>query len=231
MKQRKGLTLLLAALTLVVGVGGVASAQEEGESASKETLENLRGRFTSIFGPVGLIRIPTAYTTPAKNGQVGMTISPDLRTVAANYGIIRSVDVGVTVADRSRNHVKGLFNAKVNIIPSNFDRFQLGIGFIDLFDALNQTFYAVGSVDVFTTTIQNQVYAMRAHGGFGSGLFRDKFIGGVELLLTRQFSLVGEYNGDNFAFGGRWTPGQNFGFQIGVQDENIFVNSTYNVRF
>src|SRR6476646_1756233 len=83
----------------------------------------LVARVNTVYGPGGLVAIPDAYVSPRNQLSLGTFFGKD-KSVSANYGIIRGVDVGASYIDRSSGSSRVLGNAKVNIQPGNFKHFQ-----------------------------------------------------------------------------------------------------------
>lgn len=205
--------------------------QDDTPPAVEAGMDELRTRFTTLYGPVGLLTVPTAYVAAPETLLFGMTSGRNFKTAAFDYGIARSFNVGAVFADQEGANMKVLGNAKVNIVPQNFRNFELGIGVIDFADAINASVYIMASLDYATQTILERSIGLRLHAGFGTGLFRDKLIAGTELVLNRRFSIAGEYNGININAALRYAHDANFGFQLGFQNTDIFVNASYRLRF
>lgn len=219
------LTIFLG--TVLVGAASVAVAQDE-------ELRNdiLRARVNTVYGPSGLINVPHAYVAAKDRIVIGVTLGKD-RSANANVGLFDSVEIGGTYYERqNRTEGKILGNAKVNIIPANWRNFEVGFGVIDAADAVNQTVFGVASFEAMSPdALNNQFAGLRLHGGYGSGLFRDKIIGGGELLFNNRMSLIGEYDGvdGNFAF--RYVHNENVRAQIGTRGKTIFFTLVTAVNF
>ena len=103
-------------------------------------------------------------------------------------------------------------------------------------DAINQTAYFVGSVDLTPpnwdpTGRVGSPIALKAHAGVGTGIFQERIFGGAELLFPNQYSLIGEYDSENFNFGVRYVHDDRFRAQFGVQNKSIFFNTTSILQF
>jgi hypothetical protein len=187
----------------------------------------LRARFDTSYGPVGMIVVPTAYVSTKNRVNFGMFIGRQ-KSANANYGIINGIDIGVSVQDIPQSTIRGLLNAKVNVIPANLKYFELGIGFIDLFGALKQTFYGVATTEILShTKVTGEFQGVRLHLGYGNGVFREHVIGGAELLLSQRMSVIGEYDGINFNYALRYVRDAAFRAQVGVGDNNLFIAASY----
>lgn len=103
---------------------------------------------------------------------------------------------------------------------------------IDPFDAINETVYGMASVNVrVPTQAPEDVVGLRLHLGYGTGFYRDKVIGGGEVFLNNQFSVVGEYNGVGSNFALRYVYDNNLRLQVGTQAKVIYFSTTYGLSF
>jgi hypothetical protein len=189
-------------------------------------------RMNTLFGPTGLLTVPTAAVTPYRQAQFGTSFARDHQTIALNYGLVRDVEVGATYVGRDTANNEFLANAKVQIIPSNFNWFELGIGVIDATDAINRTGYLVMSADFGVPHgLEDRAVAFRVHLGAGTGIFDNSVFGGAELRLNRRFSLVGEWDTSDLNGALRYTHGDAFRLQVGVRDLRAFLGATYGLTF
>lgn len=224
-------------LTLVPIATGVALAGAWASSTASQVTEGTREPLTSaatIYGPTGLIAVPTAYTVGGGQANFGAAFARHLNVPSANYGLIPFVEVGGAWLDRRNADGKLIGNAKVTIIPSNFEYFEVGVGVIDAVDAVNRSFYVVGSADLVRPNIEVEgsvPVGFKVHAGVGSGMFRDRFIGGGELLFGNRFSAIAEYDARNFNAGLRYSHGDTFRIQAGVFDKGPFLAATTYIRF
>jgi hypothetical protein len=120
----------------------------------------------------------------------------------------------------------------VTIIPQNFEWLELGFGAIDPFDAINNTVYGMASVNVrVPTQAAEQVVGLRLHLGYGTGIYRDKVIGGGEVFLGNRFSVVAEYNGVDTNAALRYVHDDALRLQLGTQAKVIYFSTTYGLSF
>ncbi len=216
------LSLTLGVLSLMA----VAFAQLEPRG------ENPIIRFNTLYGASGLITVPTANTTRVERFQLGTAFGKDIRTVSLNWGIFDSVEVGGVFVDRQNAANKVLATGKVTIIPQNFEWLELGFGAIDPANAINRTYYGIASVNVSVPERAGErVVGLRFHLGYGTGLFRDKVIGGGEIFLGEQFSLIGEYNGRDTNGALRYVHDDSLRMQLGIQGKVIYFATTYGLSF
>ncbi|MCX7925305.1 MAG: hypothetical protein N2554_05780 [Fimbriimonadales bacterium] len=194
--------------------------------------ENPAIRVNTLYGTTGLITVPTSTTTRFDRFQLGVAMGQNVRTVSLNWGILDSVEIGGVVVDRNNQNNKVIATGKVTIIPQNFDWLELGFGTIDPFDAINKTVYGMASVNVrVPSQAEEKVVGLRLHLGYGTGIYRDKVIGGGEVFLNNQFSVVGEYNGVDSNFALRYVYDENLRVQLGTQAKVIYFSTTYGLSF
>ena len=184
----------------------------------------------TTWGPTGLINVPTAYTIGRGQASVGASFSRDRRGPTANYSPYPDIEVGGGYIERDGFDGKAIANGKVLIRPMNFRNVELGVGVIDAADAINQTFYAIGSFDLVAPDARDDVlgeaFRLKVHAGYGTGLFRDKVIGGGELSFSNRVGLVAEWDGVDANASIRYRPNDNVTMQLGVMGKNLFFGVT-----
>jgi hypothetical protein len=208
-------------------VAAIAGADAQVVSGTREGLT----RANSIYGPTGLIRIPTAYVVDEKTIALSASFGRNIRVPAANYGIFRYIEVGGAFVDREGGSNKAIANAKVSIIPSNFRWFEIGVGVIDAVDAIKQTIYFVASADLVPPNWDVperglETMGLKAHLGAGTGLFGEKAFGGAEVLFNKKLSLIGEWDTEDLNAAIRYAPTNYLRIQLGVQGKDIHFSAT-----
>lgn len=194
-------------------------------SAQDAPLQNdiLSARFNSFWGPSGLITIPDAYAGSANRAVVG-SFSGDQKTFTLNYGVVNGVDLGVAYIDRNAQRNRLIANAKINLIPSNFRGFQIGAGVIDMADSINNTSYVMASFQTgVPESLASRYVGLRLHAGYGTGIYREKIIGGGELLINNRSSIIGEWNGTKANAGFRYIATDNIRLQAGLENKEVFL--------
>jgi hypothetical protein len=215
---------------LALGVAALAYSASFGQVEPRG--ENPAIRVNTLLGPTGLITVPTSTTTRVERFQLGTAFGKDIRTVSVNWGIFDSIEVGGAVVDRNNQNNKVIATGKVTIIPQNFEWLELGFGAIDPFDAINNTVYGMASVNVrVPTEAAEQVVGLRLHIGYGTGIYRDKVIGGGEVFLGNRFSVVAEYNGVDTNAALRYVHDDALRLQLGTQAKVIYFSTTYGLSF
>lgn len=190
------------------------------------------GSMNTIYGPTGLIVVPTAYVTADNHVNFSASFANELRGPAVNWAVIPGVEVGGAFMDREGADNKLIGNAKINIVPKNFDFFEVGIGVIDAADAISQTFYFVGSAALDVPRVaEEKAIGFRVHAGAGTGLFKEKLFGGAELVFDERFSVVGEWDTKNFNAALKYVHDSGFRIQLGFHHTNLYLGATYGLRF
>jgi hypothetical protein len=215
---------------LALGVAALAYSASFGQVEPRG--ENPAIRVNTLLGPTGLITVPTSTTTRVERFQLGTAFGKDIRTVSVNWGIFDSIEIGGAVVDRNNQNNKVIATGKVTIIPQNFEWLELGFGAIDPFDAINNTVYGMASVNVrVPTEAAEQVVGLRLHLGYGTGIYRDKVIGGGEVFLGNRFSVIAEYNGVDTNAALRYVHDDALRLQLGTQAKVIYFSTTYGLSF
>jgi hypothetical protein len=223
--------MVLGTIAAGIALGTLAGSPMVDTQIVPGTREALNSSNT-LFGPTGLIRVPTAYVTPHSQVQFSASFGKDLRGPAANWGITPGVEVGGAFMDREGLSNKAIANAKVNIIPQNFEFFEVGVGVIDAADAISRSYYVVGSADFeVPRRVEQRAIGFRLHAGVGTGMFEENLIGGGELVFDRQFSVIGEWDAENFNAVLRYAHDEFFRIQAGLQHTDLFLGATYAMQF
>jgi hypothetical protein len=76
------------------------------------------------------------------------------------------------------------------------------------------------------TQAPESVVGLRLHIGYGTGIYRDKVIGGGEVFLGNRFSVVAEYNGVL-----RYVHDDALRLQLGTHAKVIYFSTTYGLSF
>lgn len=190
-------------------------------------------RYNTIYGATGLVFIPTAYVAPQRAFGVSAFFANDISGPAATYGLIQDVEIGGAWLDFDGTDDEAVANAKVRLVPANFDRFEVGVGVLDIVDAIDQTIYVVGSFDLVVPeqAAEEGGVAFRGHVGIGTGYFNEKPFGGLELLFSEGFSVIGEYDTKTINAAFRYQHDENFSLQGGVYSNSLMFGMNYLMRF
>jgi len=218
-------------LAAAMSAATVAPAKIDVAQAVEGTRKPLAAMNT-LFGPTGLIKVPTAFVADHKAANVGASFGENFRGPSVNYGLIPYVEVGGAFLDRDNAKDKAIGNAKVTVIPANFNFFEVGIGVIDVADAVGRTYYVVGSADLkVPRRVESEAIGFRVHGGVGTGQFKERLIAGAELEFSHKFTLIGEWDSKDFNAALRYAHDEKFRIQAGFQHTSLFFGMTYAMQF
>jgi hypothetical protein len=220
-------------LTLLCGaLFAGAHAQDPGDITAP--LGGTTG-LNTLYGPTGLLKIPTAFTVREDYWRFGATFAKGLRGPTINYGPVSYIEVGGAYLDTDDGDDEAIGNAKLLILPRNIPWLSIGVGVIDVADSVDQTFYVVGSADLIPPPVESPTDAtavgLRVHLGVGNGLFQEKVFGGGELIFSDNFSIVGEWDSENVNAGIRYKYRDFFIAQVGTFDKRLSFQMTTAIRF
>ena len=187
----RGCTLLLVAAALVA-LPVVASASP------------------SVFGPTGLVTIPTADVVGMTRWNAGITAveldqGNDLTLICGNFGITPSLELGVTREKPEGHSAETLINAKYRVLQPILGGTSLSIGAIDATDQLDSTPYVVLSHDIGAGYVfkQGEITSPQLHIGVGGGML-DGVFAGVSATIKDKISVMAEYDSDDINLGVRF---------------------------
>ena len=239
-------TIFIVAVSLVAS-SALASASPEVVKPEKESNVELKFRpnpmplqyrrgatfGNSLWGSTGLIAVPTAYVQAPRTVKLGATFSEDLSSGYVNFGLFENFEAGVAIFDRPGNNDHGIVNAKFHVPLTNTDRFQLGIGALDLADQERQSFYIVASSAITVPDYVRDANAvgMNLHFGIGTGYFDGRIFGGAEFFFAQGFDVLTEWDGNDFNAGLRYQFNPAFNGEVGFYSSNPYLKLGYTMRF
>jgi hypothetical protein len=233
--------LAIGLLPFAVAYGGDTVAnttprQEEGSGSitSPEAPKNdsLRARVITLYGPSGLITAPNAYVVTPGRVTLGTFFGND-KSFSGNYGVIPGLEIGASYLDRTDGKAKTLANAKFNIVPANWKNVEFGVGVVDAVDAVQRTYYFMGSFEYLPSEMltKNGIIGARAHVGVGDGIYKKNVIAGTELLFSPRLSAIVEYASRDVNYGLRYVGTEGVRFGVGIQANHLYVNLTTAFNF
>lgn len=191
----------------------------------------------TIYGPTGLMAIPTSSVAADGSLTVGATFVEPFNAYSLNYGFNNNLEIGATYLDPDSGDGIFVGNAKLRIVPSENDKYEFAVGALGIGDdQFPETFYAVGSARLVTPnyTADKGAVGFTVHAGYGGGdnggIFDDSFFFGGELQFEDDFSIMAEWMNEVFNAGVRFNINDDFTAQIGSLDEEFFFNLNYRVR-
>lgn len=238
-------TTITIALSLLIATSAFATPEVSDanppKTANSELNFNLkplqfrRGpyRGNTIWGATGLIAVPTAFTQSPRSAAFGVNFSEDLSSGYVNVGFFEGFEAGVALFDRPGNNDHGILNAKFHVPLTNTDRFQLGIGALDLADQDGQSFYIVASSAITVPDeMQNaDAVGLNLHFGLGSGYFDGHVFGGAEIFFAQGFNILAEWDANDFNAGLRYQFNPQFTGEVGLYSSNPYLKLGYTIQF
>jgi len=189
----------------------------------------------SLFGPTGLLIIPTADTLAQQSWNAhahAVDTGPTLTTFGLNYGVAKQFEVGVTGFHVSGIGTKALFNVKYAFLMETAKVTGLAVGGFDLASQIpgsDPGVYVVASKSL-SSLLGGQLskYNLRGHLGYGANnIFNDDVFGGLDLQVTPKIQAMVEWLNGNFYFGGRVGVGAGLRAELGSYDGEIGGGISY----
>ncbi|MCC2667859.1 MAG: Exopolysaccharide biosynthesis protein YbjH [Armatimonadetes bacterium] len=222
-------------LSLLVSAAAPAAAQE---AVSRET--------SNFFGVSGLLFAPSAYTIGERSVSGHAFGHERFNSFGVLGGPHERLEIGATFLDSTCGCSEDawLLNAKLQLLKEERGLPALSVGVVDALDHLdlNASWFAVASKDLSTCFhLAESNMGLRAHLGYGAGLYDDEVFAGLELdfwnssqaLAANRVgtSLIAEYvNGNaNLAVRARY---RSLAATVGVFDfEDFGGGISYTHRF
>ncbi len=168
---------------------------------------------SSLLGPTGLLKTPTADVLGMTEFTVGLTqvwADPheDETLAYANVGVLPKLELGFTREDMEDERAESILNAKVRLLGPVPGEITVSGGVVDLTDEIDCSPYLVAShtLGAGLVTKFGEAAAPQLHIGLGGGRY-DGLFGGVSTIVKRKVTLMAEYDGDDFNFGARMPVG------------------------
>ena len=190
----------------------------------------------SLYGPTGLLVIPTADTLAQQSWNAHVhavdTGGATLTTFGANFGIAKQLELGVTGFHVKGIGTKALFNAKYAVLMESAKVPGIAVGGVDLASQIpgsDPGVYVVASKSL-SSLIGGPLtkYNLRGHIGYGANnIFNDDVFGGIDLQVTPKVQAMVEWLNGTLYFGGRVGVGQGIRAEIGSYDGNIGGGVSY----
>lgn len=205
MKRRTSLSLSCALLVLAVCIGTAAAAP-------------------SFFGYTGLIRIPTADSLDKEEYNaaafaINVDEGADFTVYAANFGVIPELEVGFARVKPDEASGETWLNAKYAFAQETNQNPAIAGGVVDLTDETDTTAYIVVSKSFprqYRTSL-GEITSPRAHVGVGGGQL-DGLFAGVSATLGDRFTLMVEYDSNDFNWGARLALAEEWRVHFGAFD-------------
>ncbi len=169
----------------------------------------------SLFGPTGLIVIPTADVVgmAGVNGQWAHISfdGGDEDIISANVGPLPKLEIGAAHVDVDFDFggegSETIGNAKYQILVPPLIDTAIAIGAIDITDEIDVSPYIVLTHTVGAGLIpaQSGISNLKVHAGVGGGMLSGLFLG-AQVTVAQQVELMAEYDTENLNIGARIMP-------------------------
>ena len=181
----------------------------------------------SLFGPSGLLRVPSAQvvSSPGVVGSVYI-VNNVATTVAATVKVLPTVEISPAWVDSRGGDDEFIISAKWRILDENEGQPAVALGVFDATDQINFTLYGV--VQKGFTMGKTGVNVMAGLGGSDSLV--DGFFCGAQFLLGSGASALVEYDGNDVNAGIRWPIADRMMLTAGLVNDELGAGLQYNFR-
>lgn len=189
----------------------------------------------TIFGPTGLINVPTADTLSkdAYNLSVNQVEFLEDISYGFNFGIRENLEAGFTrLPDKNT-----VINLKYLFQPAVETKTGIAVGVLDATDQVNTALYAVVTRGFSTASISG-ISNLRGSLGLASSSDReqsalDSIFGGVSFDVFNKLTVMLEHDGYDINYGARFPILPALTAQAGVvgEDHALFVGLNYGGTF
>lgn len=189
----------------------------------------------SLYGPTGLLVIPTADTLAQRSWNAHVHVvdtNQTLTTFGVNYGVAKQFEIGVSGWDVSGFGTKALFNVKYAFLMETAKVPGLAVGGVDLASQIPGTdpgVYVVASKSLSSLLGGGLAkYNLRGHLGYGANnVFGDDVFGGLDMQVTPKIQAMVEWLNGNLYFGGRVGVGPGIRAELGSYDGDFGGGISY----
>lgn len=163
----------------------------------------------SLFGPTGLLAIPTAELLGMTQWNVGASAiwigDNDADVLYGNMGLLPRLEVGVARTDFDQGEAETLVNAKLGLLHAVPGEVSLAVGVVDLTDQMDRSVYVVLSHTLGAGVLMRKgtVTSPQVHVGIGGGRF-DGLFAGLSATVEERVKVMAEYDGDDINLGATW---------------------------
>jgi hypothetical protein len=189
----------------------------------------------SLFGPTGLLVIPTADTlAPVSwntHARIVDTGGDAMMIFGGNYGITRQLEVGLSGVDFKPLGMKALLNAKYALLMESRVTPGVALGGLDIASQMGSSpgVYLVASKSL-SSLLGGPLtkYNIRGHLGYGANnVFNDDLFGGLDMQVTPKVQAMVEWLHGGTYFGGRFGVGLGLQAELGSYDGHIGGGISY----
>jgi len=181
----------------------------------------------SIYGPSGLLRVPTIDTVGAGGMQFGANwVADDVFTVGMTTGVVDRLELSATYVRPDGGDNNLVASGKWRLFREGEREFGLAAGVFDITDELNRTFFGVAQKYFLVGNTW-----VRAVGGWGeANSMVDGLFAGAEVFLGNDWSALVEYDGEDVNAGVRWPINDRIKLSAGSVSDDLFIGAQYVLR-
>jgi Exopolysaccharide biosynthesis protein YbjH len=170
----------------------------------------------NFLGSTGLFRVPTSDVAAERSYGVHVHGIKDLTTYGVNFGLTKALEAGVTAFDPRHGSTKLFGDAKYQLARETGKSPAIAVGVVDIGDTVDISGYGIISKGFGRVEAAGHGFSLRGHVGYGTGLYKENVIGGVDLGFSDSLVLIGEYDGHDVNGGGRLSLGRGVRVDLGV---------------
>jgi len=170
----------------------------------------------NFLGSTGLFRVPDADVAAERSYGVHVHGTNDFTTYGVNFGLTKGLEAGLTIFDPDPGSTRLFGNAKYQFVHETGKSPAIAIGVVDIGDAIDVSGYGIVSKGIGKLEAGGRGLSLRGHVGYGTGLYRDNIIGGVDLGFRENILLLAEYDGNDVNGGARISLGRGVRVDVGV---------------
>jgi Exopolysaccharide biosynthesis protein YbjH len=185
----------------------------------------------NFLGSTGLFRVPDADVAGDRTYGVHVHGTNDFTTYGVNFGLTKGLEAGLTVFDPDGGSTRLFGNAKYQFVHETGKSPAIAVGVVDIADTIDISGYGIVSKGIGTLEAGGRGLSLRGHVGYGTGLFRDNIIGGVDLGFRDNVLLIAEYDGDDVNGGARLSLGRGVRVDVGVLQGKFGAGLAYIAGF
>lgn len=183
----------------------------------------------SIFGPTGLLRVPTVDTIDAGGMEFGAhLVTDEVFTANMAVGVIDRLELSAGYINPDNGPSNAIISGKWRVF-GEFEGekdFGLCVGVFDLTDEFNRTVF-------FSAEKHFEVGETKVRGVAGwseSNSLVDGLYAGAEIFLGRNYSALVEYDGEDVNAALRWPFGERMKLNVGSVSDELYVGAQYVLR-
>jgi Exopolysaccharide biosynthesis protein YbjH len=185
----------------------------------------------NFFGSTGLFFVPTSDVAAERSYGVHVHGIKDLTLYGANFGLAKSLEAGVTAFDPRHGSTKLFGNAKFQLARETGKSPGIAVGVVDIGDTVDIAGYGIISKGFGRLEAGGHGFSLRGHVGYGTGLYRENVIGGVDLGFSDKLVLIGEFDGHDVNGGGRLSLGRGVRVDLGILRGDFGAGLAYMAGF